>query len=104
MVEVMAGGKTSFAAQLQYSLTPNSKKVMLREATSPTYKARELRLFALGASGDFPQHGSWLPVKGSTAAHLFDRQSNIDQRSEAYGLPNSFLRPGHAPTTRLYTS
>eukprot|EP00965_Chrysotila_dentata_P057895 1919202-Pleurochrysis_carterae.AAC.1 len=32
-----------------------------------------------------------LPFKGSIFAHQFDRHSDIDQRSEQYGLSNSFL-------------
>eukprot|EP00965_Chrysotila_dentata_P240871 6203957-Pleurochrysis_carterae.AAC.2 len=94
MVEVINGGTTSVGAQLRRLLT--GSKMHLRQQDGIGYAGRDVQFHCVLATADFPAMAALLPFKSSTSAHQFDRHSNIDQRSDEYGKPNSFLhhRPG----------
>jgi hypothetical protein len=84
MVETINGGTTSVGAQLrerQHPVTVKMRKVSFEADGDGHYKmtigkGREDRPFTVTcplATGDFPAMASWLPTKGSTSAHRYDR-------------------------------
>ena len=86
MVETINGGTTSVGAQLrerQHPVTVKMRKVSFEADGDGHYKmtigkGREDRPFTVTcplATGDFPAMASWLPTKGSTSAHRYDRLS-----------------------------
>ena len=95
MVEVMNGGSTSLGAQLRELATPT--KLRLRARSGFGDEDRLVTVHAPLFTADFPQAAAFLPTKGSTSAHCYDRHSDMDQRSEHYGEKNSFLRKGAGP-------
>eukprot|EP00965_Chrysotila_dentata_P025978 861726-Pleurochrysis_carterae.AAC.1 len=94
MVEVINGGTTSIGAQLRRFAA--GVRVCLRKQGGIGHADRDLQVYCVLATADFPAMAAMLPTKGSTSAHQYDRHSDIDQQSKHYGEPNSFLshRPG----------
>ena len=71
MVETLHGGETSLGAQLR-KLAPGVP-LRLRTPDGLGYENRVVSFHVPYATADFPQAAAFLPFKGSTSAHQYDR-------------------------------